>query len=89
MAVASLTAFSAGTGKCGKKMRRCVVSMTTMWCLMKFNPIMGPVNFSITTKCSAKVLSQISNLSEAVAIGGGLLFDSVLFTLGDCTNIGP
>ena len=53
----------------GKCMRPCVVSMATLLFLIKCNPIIGPVNFFITTKCSAKVLSPISNLSVAVANG--------------------
>ena len=55
--------------KCGKCMRPCVVSMTTLLFLMKCSPIIGPVNFFITTKCSAKILSQIPNFSVAVDIG--------------------
>ena len=50
-------------------MSRCVVSMTTLLCLMKCNPIMSPVKFFITTKCYAKISSPLSNLSVAVAIG--------------------
>ena len=43
--------------------------MITLLCLMKCNPIMGTVKFFITMKSSAKVLSPISNLIVAVAIG--------------------
>ena len=49
--------------------RPCVVSMTTLLFLMKCNPIIGPVSFFITTKCSAKELSPISNFSVAVDKG--------------------
>ena len=55
--------------KCGKCMRPCVVSLTTLLVLIKCNPIIGPINFFIKTKCSAKVLSPISNLSVAVDSG--------------------
>ena len=37
--------------------------------LIKCNPIIGPVNFFITTKCLAKELSPISNFSVAVDNG--------------------
>ena len=55
--------------KCGKCMRPCVVSMTTLLFLIKCNPIIGPVNFFTTTKCSAKMLSPISIFSVAVDNG--------------------
>ena len=55
--------------KCGKWMRPWVVSMTTLLCLMKCRPIIGFVRFFITTKCSAKMWSLMSNLSVAVAVG--------------------
>ena len=55
--------------KWGKCMRPCVVSMTTLLFIIKCNPIVGPVNFFITTKCSSKVLSPISNFSVAVDSG--------------------
>ena len=55
--------------KCGKSMRPCVVSMTTLLFLIKCNPTIGPVNFFITTKCSAEVLSPISSLCVAVVKG--------------------
>ena len=54
---------------CGKWMRPCVSSMTTLLCLMKCNPLMGRVKFLIRTKCSARVLSLLLNLSVAVDIG--------------------
>ena len=41
--------------KCGKRMSPCVVSMTTLLCLMKCNPIKDPVRFFMTTKYSAKM----------------------------------
>ena len=55
--------------KWGKCIRPCVVSMTTLLFLIKCNPIIGPVSFFITTKCSAKELSPISTFSLAVDIG--------------------
>ena len=67
--VVSLEAVLACIVKWGKCMRPCVVSMTTLLFLIKCNPIFGPANFFITTKCSAKVLSPISNFSVAVANG--------------------
>ena len=51
--------------KCGKWMRSCVVSMTTLLFLLKCKPI----NFFITPKWSAKMLSPIPNLSVTVANG--------------------
>ena len=53
----------------GKCMSPCVVSMTTLLFLIKCNPIIGPVNFFITTKCSANELSPIPNFSVAVDNG--------------------
>ena len=44
----------------------CQWSMTTLLFLIKCNTFIGPVNFFITTKCSAKVLSPISIFSVAV-----------------------
>ena len=55
--------------KWGKCMMPCVVSMTTLLFLIKCNPNIGPVNFFITTKCSANELSPISNFSVAVDNG--------------------
>ena len=55
--------------KWGKCMRPCVVSLTTLFFLIKCNPIIGPVNFFITTKCSANELSPISNFGVAVVNG--------------------
>ena len=55
--------------KWGKCMRPCVVSMTTQLFLIKCKPIFGPVNFFITTKCSANELSPISNFNVAVDSG--------------------
>ena len=52
--------------KWGKCMSPCVVSMTTLLFLIKCNPNIGPVNFFITTKCSANVLSPTSKLSMDV-----------------------
>ena len=65
----SLEAVLACIVKCGKCMRPCVVSMTTLLFLIKCNPIIGPVSFFITTKCSAKELSPISNITVAVDTG--------------------
>ena len=53
----------------GKSMRPCVVSLTALLFLIKCNPFIGPVNFFITTKCSADELSPISNCSVAVDNG--------------------
>ena len=54
--------------KCGKWMRPYVVSMTTLLCLMKCNPIIGPVRIFITTNCSPKMWPPISNSSVAIAL---------------------
>ena len=45
------------------------MSMTTLLPLKKRNPNIGLVNFIITTKCSAILLSPISNVRVAVANG--------------------
>ena len=45
------------------------MSMTTLLFLIKCNPIIGPVSFFNTTKCSTKELSPISNFSVAVDNG--------------------
>ena len=55
--------------KWGKCISPCVVSMTTLLFLIKCNPIIGPVNFCITTECSANELSLLSNFSVAVDNG--------------------
>ena len=67
--VVSLEAVLTCINKCGKCMRPSVVSMTTLLFLLKCKPIISPVSFFKTTKCSAKRLSPISNLSVAVANG--------------------
>ena len=67
--VVSLEAVLTCIVKWGKCMRPCVVSLTTLLFLIKCNPIIGPVDFFITTKCSAKALSPISNFSVAVDNG--------------------
>ena len=67
--VVSLEAVSTCIVKCGKCMRPCVVSMTTLLFLIKCNPFIGRVNFFNTTKCSAKELSPFSNFSVAVDNG--------------------
>ena len=69
LAVVSLEALLACIVMCGKCMRPCVVSMTTLLFLIKCNPNIDPVNFFNTTKCSTKILSPVSNLSVDVAIG--------------------
>ena len=55
--------------KCGKCLKPCVVSMTTLSFLMKFIPTNDSVNFFNTTNCSAKMLSPIQELSLVVANG--------------------
>ena len=69
LVVVSLEAVFTCIVQWGKCIRPCVVSMTTLLFLIKCNPIIGPVNFVITTKCSAKKLSPISDFSVAVDIG--------------------
>ena len=69
LVVVSLEAVLNCIVKCENCMRPCVVLMTTRLFLMKCNLVIGPVNFFITTKCSAKALSPISNLSVTVAKG--------------------
>ena len=53
----------------GKCMRPCIASRSTLLFPIKCNPIIGPVNFFITTKCSTNTLSRLSNLSVVVANG--------------------
>ena len=65
----SLAVYLSCFEKWGKWMRPSVLSMTTLLGHKKCNPIMGPLKFFITTKCSGKLCSQISNLGVAVAIG--------------------
>ena len=69
LVVVSLEAVLTCIVKWGKFMRPCVVSMTTLLFLIKCNPIIGPVNFFITTKYSANELSPISNFSVTVSNG--------------------
>ena len=69
LVVVSLEAVLTCIVKWVKCRRPCVVSMTKLLFLVKCNPIIGPFNFFITTKCSAKPLSPISNFSVAVDIG--------------------
>ena len=69
LVVVSLEAVLTCIVKWGKCMSPCVVSMTTLLFLIKWNPFIIPVNFFITTKCSANELSPISNLSVAVDSG--------------------
>ena len=68
-AVVSLEAVLTCIVKCGKCLRPCVVLMTTLFFLIKCNPIIGTVNSFMTTKYSASKLSPISNLFVAVADG--------------------
>ena len=67
--VFSLEAVLTCKVKWGKFMRPCVMSTTTLLFLIKCSPFIGPDIFFITTKCSAKVLSPISNFSVAVDNG--------------------
>ena len=69
LVVVSLEAVLTCIVKWGKCMRPCVVSVTTLLFLIKCNPIIGPVNFFITTKCSANELSPISTLRVTVDKG--------------------
>ena len=69
LVVVSLEAVLTCIVKWGKYMSPCVVSMTTLLFLIKCNPIIGPINFFTTTKCSANELSPISNLSVTVDNG--------------------
>ena len=66
LVVFSLEAVLTCIVKWGKCISPCVVSMTTLLFLIKCNPNIGPVNFFITTKCSAEELSPFSNFSGAV-----------------------
>ena len=63
-AVGSLEAVLPCIVKCRKCMRPCVVSVTTLLFLIVCKPIIGPVDFFITTECSANVLSPISNFKR-------------------------
>ena len=67
--VVSLEAVLTCIVKWGTCMTPCVVSMTTLLFLIKCNPIIGPVNFFITTKCSANEIFPFSNLRVAVHNG--------------------
>ena len=69
LVIVSLEAVLTCIVKWGKCMSPCVVSMTTLLFVIKCNPIIGPVNFLITTRCSANELSPISNFSVAVDKG--------------------
>ena len=62
-AFVSLEAVMACIVKCGNCKRPCVVSMTTLLLLLKWNLMIGPVKFS------ANVLSPCSNLKVVVANG--------------------
>ena len=67
--VLSIQAVSTCIVKCVKCMRPCVVSMTTLFFLIKCNPIIAFVNLLKRMKWSAKILSPIPNLSVVVANG--------------------
>ena len=67
--IVSLVALLTCIVKCGKRMTSCVVSMTTLLCLMNCKPLMGPVNFFNTKKFLANVLSALSQLGVALANG--------------------
>ena len=67
--VVSLKAVLICIVNCGKCVRPCVVSMTTLLFLIKCKAINGPVNLFITKKCSVKELSPFSKLGVAVANG--------------------
>ena len=69
LVVVSLEAVLTCIVKWGKCMSPRVVSMTTLFFLTKCNPVIGPVIFLITTKCSANELFPISNLRGAVDNG--------------------
>ena len=69
LVVVSLEAVLTRIVRWGKCISPCVVSMTTLLFLIKCNPIIGPVNFFITTKCSANELSPISSFCVAVDNG--------------------
>ena len=69
LAVVSLERVLTCIFKCGNCMRPCVVSMTTLLFLINCNPMIGPVNFFITTKRWKNVLSPISNVGVVVANG--------------------
>ena len=53
--------------RCGKFMRPCVVSVTTLLILIKCKPMIGPVSLFFSTKCSTNVLSPVSILNVVVA----------------------
>ena len=55
--------------KCRKCMRPCVAALASPLFLLKSNSLIGPVNFVITTKCSANILSPISNSRLGFANG--------------------
>ena len=69
LVIVSLEAVLTCIVKWGKRMSPCVVSMTTLLFLINCNPIIGPVNFFITTKCSANEFSPISNFSVVADSG--------------------
>ena len=69
LVVVSLEAVLTCIVKWGKCMGPCVVSVTTLLFLIKCNPIIGPVNFFFTMKCSANELSPFSNFNVTVDKG--------------------
>ena len=66
---ASFAASLACIVNCGKWMRPCVVSITTLLCLTRVNPSMCGVKFFNTTICSVKLFSPKSNSGVTVAVG--------------------
>ena len=68
-AFVSLEAVLTSVVECEKRMRVCVVPMTTLLLLLVCNPMIGLGSFFITTKCSANVLPPTSKLSVAVSKG--------------------
>ena len=69
LVVVSLEAVLSCIVMWGKCMSPCVVSMTTLLFLIKCNPIIGPVNFFITTNWSANERSPNSILRVVVDNG--------------------
>ena len=68
-AFVSLEAVLACIAKCAKYMRPCVVSKTTLLFFIKCKPMIDPVIFFITMKCSPNVLSPKTNFSVNVTDG--------------------
>ena len=45
--------------RCGKWIRQCLLSMTRLLCLIKFNPLFDPVKLFVATKRSAQHFSNV------------------------------